>query len=220
MAGAFVRLAMASVLAGALAACASTPDGYPIVSSRDVPDEARDSAVQTPDTPMECVPYARAHSGVQIYGDAYTWWDKAAGHFARGSDPKPGAVLVLAGYAGANRAHLAVVHDIVSSREIRVDHANWLNDGAIYVNDPVVDVSSANDWSEVKVWNIRTAAWGVRIYNVQGFIGPGTAIDTDRVAHADSSLVAVSDRASKSDSRDSDTDPSQDASEADREVDR
>lgn len=220
MAGAFVRLAMASVLAGGLAACASTPDGYPIVSSHAIPDEARDSAVQTPDAPMECVPYARAHSGVQIYGDAYTWWAKAAGHFERGADPKPGAILVLAGYAGPNRAHLAVVHDIVSSREIRVDHANWLNDGAIYVNDPVVDVSPANDWSVVKVWNVRSEAWGVRIYNVQGFIGPDTAAGTDQVAHADSSLVAASDRPSRPDSDASDTDPSQDASEADREVNR
>src|SRR5215472_8037393 len=162
MAGVLVRLAIASALAGGLAACASTPDGYPVPILQSVPDEARESAVTTPDTPMQCVPYARAHSGIQIYGDAYTWWNKAAGHFTRTNAPSPGAVLVLANYAGHNRAHLAVVHDIVSSREIRVDHANWLNDGAVYVNDPVVDVSENNDWTLVKVWNARTEAWGVR----------------------------------------------------------
>ncbi len=31
--------------------------------------------------PLQCVPYAREHSGVKIYGDAYTWWDKAAGKY-------------------------------------------------------------------------------------------------------------------------------------------
>ena len=35
---------------------------------------------------------------------------------------------------------------------------------------PVRDVSEAGDWSEVQVWNIPTRQWGVRRYNVQGFI--------------------------------------------------
>ena len=69
--------------------------------------------------------------------------------------------MVLTGYAGPDRAHVAVVRDVVSPREIRVDHANWLNDGSIYLNDPVVDVSPDNDWSQVRVWNIKTGAWGV-----------------------------------------------------------
>ena len=51
--------------------------------------------------------------------------------------------MVMVGYAGKHRAHVAVVRRLVTPREIRVDHANWLNDGAIYVNDPVVDVSLA-----------------------------------------------------------------------------
>jgi hypothetical protein len=212
MAGAFppgfVRLVIASALAGGLAGCASTPDGYPIPILQSVPDEARESAVTTPDTPMQCVPYARAHSGIQIYGDAYTWWNKAAGHFERASAPSPGAVLVLANYAGPNHAHLAVVHDILSTREIRVDHANWLNDGAVYVNDPVVDVSQNNDWSLVKVWNVRTENWGVKTYTVRGFILPTPPSATDRVARSEAT----------SDSDESDA--SEDASEANREVAR
>ena len=209
MAGAFIRLAIASVLAGGLAACATTPDGYPITPLSSAPEETHESAVTTPDTtPMQCVPYARAHSGIQIYGDAYTWWNKAAGHFTRSNEPSPGAVLVLNNYAGRNRAHLAVVHDIVSAREIRVDHANWLNDGAVYVNDPVVDVSENNDWSLVKVWNARTAAWGVRNYNVQGFILPAPVAGTDSVARNDP------------DSAVDDTGLSRDAGEADREIAR
>ena len=208
MAGAFVRLAIASTLAGGLAACATTPDGYPVPFLQSIPDETQQSAVTAPDTPMQCVPYARAHSGIQIYGDAYTWWNKAAGHFARTSEPSPGAVLVLANYAGRNRAHLAVVHDIVSAREIRVDHANWLNDGTVYVDDPVVDVSENNDWSLVKVWNARTEAWGVRSYTVQGFILPNAPAATDQVARNDQSQDSGESGAA------------QDASEADREIAR
>jgi hypothetical protein len=63
----------------------------------------------------------------------------------------------------------------VDAREIRIDHANWLDDGAIYVGDPVRDVSPDNDWSEVRVFNLKTRAWGGRIYAVQGFIGPDGA---------------------------------------------
>ncbi len=81
--------------------------------------------------------------------------------------------MVLTGYAGPGRAHLAVVASEVSGREITIDHANWLDDGAIYVDDPVRDVSAENDWSQVRVFNLRTGAWGSHIYPVQGFIGPG-----------------------------------------------
>ena len=47
------------------------------------------------------------------------------------------------------------------------------NDGAIFTDDPVLDVSDQNDWSQVRVWNPRAGAWGTKIYPVQGFIGPG-----------------------------------------------
>ncbi len=81
--------------------------------------------------------------------------------------------MVLTGYAGPGRAHLAVVASQVSDREIPVDHANWLERRlAIYRDDPVVDVSSDNDWSEVRIYNPRAHAWGIRTYIVQGFIGP------------------------------------------------
>lgn len=41
---------------------------------------------------LQCVPYAREVSGIQIYGDAHTWWDQAEGKFKRGKRPKVGAV--------------------------------------------------------------------------------------------------------------------------------
>src|SRR3569833_700347 len=134
------------------------------------PDTLSDTA--TVATHQECVTYARGHSQVKIYGDAYTWWDKAAGVFARGPVPLEGAVMVLHNCAGTERAHLAVVRRLISPREIRIDHVNWFDVGAIYVNDPVMDVSAANDWSQVRVWNIRDGNRGARIYPVKGFIGP------------------------------------------------
>ncbi len=150
-----------------------------------LPDEpGRNLNLQSGQTPMQCAPYAREHSQVKIFGDAYTWWDQAQGRFARNPLPNEGSVMVLADYAGPKRGHLAVVKRMVSTREIRIDHANWLNDGSIYVNNPVVDVSAANDWTAIKVWNIKTGRWGERIYSVKGFIGPGAA-GRDRVAQAD-----------------------------------
>lgn len=171
MVGFFGRLAAAALFSLSLAGCAST-------SGFDFADNApstRGNHVETPPKPLECVPYARARSGIKIYGDASTWWDSANGKYARGGTPLLGAVLVLTGYAGPHRGHLAVVTAMDSDREIRVDHANWLNDGAIYRDDPVVDVSPDNDWSEVRVWNERAGAWGTKTYLVQGFIGPGPA---------------------------------------------
>jgi surface antigen len=115
---------------------------------------------------------------VNLFGDAGSWWDQAAGHYARSSEPSLGSVLVLTGYAGPHRGHLAVVIAMDSPRQIRVDHANWFNDGRIYRDDPVVDVSPDNDWSEVRVWNARDNVLGARTYLVRGFIGPGS--DDDR----------------------------------------
>jgi surface antigen len=163
MVGSPFRFAAAALFLLLLNACASAPDRGSYGSEREADSGAR---VETPKTPLQCVPYARARSGINLFGDAGTWWEQAEGHFARGSAPLLGSVMVLTGYAGPGRGHLAVVTAMVSDREIRVDHANWLNDGAIYVNDPVVDVSPDNDWSEVRVWNARAGSWGVRTYVV------------------------------------------------------
>ncbi|MBI3440066.1 MAG: CHAP domain-containing protein [Proteobacteria bacterium] len=118
----------------------------------------------------QCVPFARNESGVDIHGDAYTWWDQAATRYERTNAPQEGAVLVLHGYNDPNRGHVAVVKEIVSSRMIIVDHANWLNHGEITRDVPVRDVSPNNDWSQVQVWYVPTRHWGARNYEVQGFI--------------------------------------------------
>ena len=119
---------------------------------------------------LQCVPFARRESGVQIYGDANTWWSQASSRYETADAPSEGAVLVLRGYANANRGHVAVVREVVSSRMIIVDHANWLNGGEITRDVPVRDVSEAGDWSKVQVWHVPGRHWGARTYDVQGFI--------------------------------------------------
>lgn len=175
------RTIILTLAAAALAGCASDHAVYGSLPPENAPDTAR----LTPSSPLQCVPYARDHSSVKIYGDAWTWWDQAAGKFPREAAPEIGSVMVLAGYAGPRSGHVAVVRSVTNTREIRVDHANWLDDGAIYLDDPVADVSSANDWSEVRVWNMETGAWGGRIYPVQGFIGPAEGATNARIADAD-----------------------------------
>jgi len=161
-----LKFAAVAALALGCAACAGSVAPAATFDSGDQP-----SLIVTSE-PQECAGYARARSGIVLYGDAYTWWDQAQGRFGRVSQPQAGAVLVLAGYAGPKHGHLAVVTRVVSVREIRVDHANWLNDGYIYLNTPVFDVSPDNDWSAVQVWNTRDGHIGGNIYDVQGFIVP------------------------------------------------
>ena len=182
MVGALRQFAAVAALSLTAAACASAPHdafdgGYG--------DMAGGARVERPAHPLQCVPYARRISGIPIYGDAWTWWQQAAGRYERGDAPQPGAVLVLDGYAGPRRAHLAVVRAVISDREIRVDHANWLDQGNIHLDDPVMDVSTGNDWSEVRVFNLAAGAWGTRHYHVRGFIGPGAEDDAMRVSDSE-----------------------------------
>jgi surface antigen len=176
------KLAAAGLFALSLEGCASN-----VMDTEEAPmPRERGQTVVENDShkPLQCVPYAREHSAIKIYGDAYTWWDKAAGKYPRATLPEPGAVMVLNNYAGPGRGHVAVVRRVVGAREIRIDHANWLDDGSIYVNNPVEDVSSGNDWSMVRVYNLKTGGWGAKLYPVQGFIG-GSGASTDLVADGD-----------------------------------
>jgi surface antigen len=153
--------------------------GAPLLAALSVAEAAAEEAapLETPEVHrlsarLQCVPYAREQSGVQLYGDASTWWRQAKAKFERKQDPGSGDVIVMRGYRNPNRGHVAVVREVLSDRSIIVDHANWLNSGEITVNVPIVDVSPAGDWSQVRVWHVPTQSWGVRVYNVQGFIAP------------------------------------------------
>src|ERR1700722_10841574 len=122
---------------------------------------------------LQCVPYARYLSGIGLRGDAWTWWDKASGIYARGNHPEPGAVLSFRGIERMPLGHVAVVTQVLSQRRILVDHANWPNaivqHGAISRDVQVIDVSAANDWSEVRVQFGEGGPLG-SVYPANGFI--------------------------------------------------
>lgn len=167
------------VMSGAAAAGELTPlpDTVEIRMEPIAETAALERAVPTPKivrsgARIQCVPYARANSGVDIKGDAKSWWTLAAGRYDREKTPAVGSVIVMRGYNGADRGHVAVVRAVLSDRAIVVDHANWLNEGEVTLNVPVKDVSKNGDWSEVRVWHIPGATWGKRVYGARGFIRP------------------------------------------------
>lgn len=125
--------------------------------------------------PISCVPYARDVSGVPIRGNAYTWWDQAAGRYGRGSIPQKGAIFVLSKSSRLRYGHLSVVTDVLNNRTIEVTHSNWGSNKAersmIYKRMRVEDVSMAGDWSQVRFWNYHTNAFGSP-YIASGFIYP------------------------------------------------
>lgn len=120
----------------------------------------------------QCAPYARMVSGIDIHGNAGTWWGQAAGRYDRGAAPEVGSVMVLKPYAKMRIGHVAMVSQIVSSREIKVTHANWSRRGGVERDVRVVDVSPAGDWSEVKVWYASMRDVGTTSYPAFGFIYP------------------------------------------------
>jgi len=126
---------------------------------------------------LQCVPYARKVTGVQIFGDARTWWDQAEGRYARGEQPKVGAVMTFKPYGQMTLGHVAAVSRIIDSRTVLLRHANWspINGRRGQVEDDVaaVDVSPDNDWSEVRVWFDPIHDLGTTHWPVQGFIYPG-----------------------------------------------
>ncbi|MFA5968968.1 MAG: CHAP domain-containing protein [Sphingomonas sp.] len=127
----------------------------------------------------ECVPFARAVSGIQLYGDAWTWWDKAQGHYQRGDKPQRGAVVVFERIGRLPLGHVAVVSRVIDQRVIMVTHANWsrINGERGHVEQDVTltDVSPSNDWSQVRVWHAGSQGLGTTIYPIDGFIYEATA---------------------------------------------
>lgn len=123
---------------------------------------------------LQCVPYARRVSGIQIFGDAHTWWDQAAGRYERGYKPRVGAVMTFKPFGNMRLGHVAAVSRIVDSRTVLLRHSNWspINGrrGQIEDNVRAVDVSENNDWSEVRVWFDPIQALGGTHWPVQGFI--------------------------------------------------
>lgn len=143
-------------------------------------DSARNSGVIGPQRDampyLQCVPYARAVSGIQIYGDALTWWEQAEGRYAKGRKPKPGAVMSFAPSGRMELGHVAAVSRVIDSRTVLLRHANWSpidgRRGQIEDDVRAVDVSEANDWSHVRVWFAPIGNLGTTAWPVNGFIYP------------------------------------------------
>src|SRR5260370_21537495 len=57
----------------------------------------------------QCVPFARLVSGIQIFGDAWTWWSQSAGKYQTGYVPKERAVLCFKPTGRMRLGHVAVV---------------------------------------------------------------------------------------------------------------
>ncbi len=137
------------------------------------------TAVAAPASPLldyvgECVPFAREASGIQIYGDAWSWWDQAEGRYRRGHVPHEGAVVVFARGPRLPLGHVAVVSRVVEDRVVMLTHANWSRQngerGHTEQDVTLFDVSPDNDWSEVRVWFRDNDGLGGTSYRVSGFI--------------------------------------------------
>jgi len=120
---------------------------------------------------LQCVPFARAASGIELKGNAADWWYAAAGVYDRGSRPEPGSVLNFRSIGRMRLGHVAVVSAVINSRQIEVDHANWAGSyGGVSRGVAVVDVSPNNDWSEVRVAMGHSGELGSGVYPTYGFI--------------------------------------------------
>ncbi len=117
---------------------------------------------------ISCVPFAREASGISVPGNAWQWWDNAAGVYARGSVPEAGSVLAFRSNGRMRLGHVAVVSRVINPREIEVEQANW-SGGGVSRDTPVVDVSEANDWTAVRVGLGQSGQFG-SVYPTYGFI--------------------------------------------------
>ncbi|MGI4819328.1 MULTISPECIES: CHAP domain-containing protein [unclassified Brevundimonas] len=127
--------------------------------------------VEARDPYWQCVTFARMFSGIQIFGDAWTWWRQAVDRFRTGTSPETGSVLVFQPHGRMRAGHVAVVSDVLTDRVIRVTHANWGGSrGKVEENVTVVDVSDQGNWSRVKVWYNPINDLGTTEYPTYGFI--------------------------------------------------
>ncbi len=120
---------------------------------------------------LACVPYARALSGLDLRGDAGTWWDQAAGRYRRRERPVTGSVLVFRPTARLPDGHVAVVTRVLGPRRILIADANWVP-RRVTADQPVIDVSADNSWRLVRVYWPPARQMGVHVYPVLGFILP------------------------------------------------
>ena len=121
----------------------------------------------------QCAPYAREISGIDIHGNANTWWGQAEGRYERGHMPAEGSVLAFEATHRMRVGHVAMVSKVVSDREVLLTRANWSRRGGIERDVRAIDISPNNDWSMVKVWYGPNGGLGTSAYPTKGFIYAG-----------------------------------------------
>ncbi len=143
---------------------------------------------------LQCVPFARENTGIELTGNAVTWWANAAGVYERGARPEVGSVLNFRGTGRMRLGHVAVVSNVIDNRNVQIDHANWSGRGVITRNVTVMDVSPGNDWSAVRV-ELAGGDFG-SVYPTYGFIydrpDRGTMVANSGVIHGNAPVAMAS----------------------------
>ena len=129
-------------------------------------------APPNPSVAANCALYARAETGVALFGSAGGWWDAAAGRYERGQVPAVGSILVFRRTQRIASGHVAVVAKVVGANEILVNHANWYR-GTVSRGMSVIDTSPGHDWTSVAVLDWGSGKYGSD-YPAYGFVYPGT----------------------------------------------
>jgi surface antigen len=175
LAGVARRILLCAVLVSGLAAPvdASPAKQTAPVAQRAAFAVAEAKAMRKRGQRVWCVPFARMASGIEIKGNAKTWWASAKGLYRRGAEPEVGAVMVFSGSRAMPMGHVAVVAEVVNDRTILIDHANWRRN-QVSLGMAVVDVSQAGDWSAVRVAG-SPGVYG-RVNPVSGFIYPDVMV--------------------------------------------
>jgi surface antigen len=150
------------------------------------------------DTYWQCVPFARLISGIQIFGDAYTWWQQAIGKYDVGFQPKTGAVLCFKPTERMRLGHVAVVSEVLTDRIVQITHANWSpidgGRGKVEKDVTLVDVSPEGNWSQVKVWYDPSRDLGGSTYQTYGFIyqdAKAKVIAASGLSNAENTAIAM-----------------------------
>ncbi|MFA3917718.1 CHAP domain-containing protein [Ruegeria hyattellae] len=163
------RTAIALGICGLVSACAQSPTEADLNPERQSMALREVAQKRARGQRVWCVPYARNLSGIEIRGNAKDWWGKAHNMFERGPEPVVGAVMSFRATGGMPLGHVAVVSDIVTDREVVVNHANWYRN-RVSLKMGVKDVSKNNDWTLVRVES-QPGRYGSS-YPVNGFIYP------------------------------------------------
>src|SRR5690242_12121509 len=94
------------VTVGALLVAVSPLASDPVIAS---PRNGYPRSHRYVQTRLQCVPFARKESGIELIGNAWTWWKQAAGVYQRGPAPEAGAVLAFRANSTMRLGHVAVV---------------------------------------------------------------------------------------------------------------